>query len=49
MNLSVASNIMKQINTKVGGESVRLMLPETMQKLTKERIMVIGIDVCHAG
>ena len=30
MNLSVASNIMKQINTKVGGESIRLKWPEFM-------------------
>ena len=46
MNLSVASNIMKQINSKVGGESLRLKWPEFMRK---ERVMVIGIDVCHAG
>jgi hypothetical protein len=46
MNLSVASNIMKQINTKVGGESLRVKFPPFMQK---ERVMVIGIDVCHAG
>ena len=46
MNLSVASNIMKQINTKVGGESIRLKWPEFMYK---ERVMIIGIDVCHAG
>ena len=46
MNLSVASNIMKQINSKVGGESVRMKFPEVMKK---ERFMVIGIDVCHAG
>jgi len=46
MNLSVASNIMKQVNSKVGGESLRMKLPEFM--LT-EKVMVIGIDVCHAG
>ena len=46
MNLSVASNIMKQINSKVGGESIRVKFPPFMQK---ERVMVIGIDVCHAG
>ena len=46
MNLSVASNIMKQINTKVGGESLRVKWPEFMRK---EKVMVIGIDVCHAG
>lgn len=46
MNLSVASNIMKQINSKLGGDSIRVKFPEFMQK---ERVMVIGIDVCHAG
>jgi hypothetical protein len=46
MNLSMASNIMKQINSKVGGESLRMKLPEFMHK---EKVMVIGIDVCHAG
>ena len=46
MNLSVASNIMKQINSKVGGESLRMKWPEFMHK---EKVMVIGIDVCHAG
>lgn len=46
MNMSVASNIMKQINSKVGGESVRIKLPPFM---TKSNVMVIGIDVCHAG
>lgn len=46
MNLSVASNIMKQINSKLGGDSVRMKFPAFMKK---ERVMVIGIDVCHAG
>lgn len=46
INLSVASNIMKQINSKVGGESVRMKMPSFMNT---ERVMVIGIDVCHAG
>jgi len=46
INLSVASNIMKQINSKLGGDSVRMKMPEFM---AKERVMVIGIDVCHAG
>ena len=46
MNMSVASNIMKQVNSKVGGESLRVKLPEFMHK---EKVMVIGIDVCHAG
>lgn len=46
MNLSVASNIMKQINSKVGGESLRVKFPQFMDT---EKVMVIGIDVCHAG
>lgn len=46
MNLSVASNIMKQINSKVGGESLRIKWPDFMQR---DKVMVIGIDVCHAG
>ena len=46
MNLSHASNIMKQVNTKTGGESIRVVLPELIQT---EKVMVIGIDVCHAG
>ena len=29
-NMSVASNIMKQVNSKLGGESVRIKLPEFM-------------------
>mmetsp|Transcript_21726 Transcript_21726/g.33515 ORF Transcript_21726/g.33515 Transcript_21726/m.33515 type:complete len:118 (+) Transcript_21726:2035-2388(+) len=37
---------MKQINSKVGGESLRVKMPEVVQK---SRVMVIGIDVCHAG
>lgn len=46
MNLSVASNVMKQINSKVDGESLRMKWPEFMKK---SKVMVIGIDVCHAG
>ena len=46
MNLSVASNIMKQINSKVGGESLRIKWPDFMKT---NKVMVIGIDVCHAG
>lgn len=46
INLSHASNIMKQVNTKTGGESIRVKLPELIKV---EKVMVIGIDVCHAG
>jgi aubergine-like protein len=44
--MSVASNIMKQINSKIGGESVRVKLPEFM---TSNKVMIVGIDVCHQG
>ena len=46
MNMSVASNIMKQINSKIGGESIRVKLPKFMET---SAVMVVGIDVCHAG
>jgi aubergine len=46
LNLSVASNIMKQLNQKTGGEHIRVNLPKTV---TAAKTMVIGIDVCHAG
>ena len=46
LNMSVATNIMKQVNSKVGGESLRVKLPPFVEK---SRVMVIGIDVCHAG
>ena len=46
MNLSVASNIMKQVNSKIGGTSIKMRMPEFM---SKNKVMVIGIDVCHAG
>jgi hypothetical protein len=45
VNLSVASNILRQINSKLGGDLFNL-------KFSKElcsRTMLIGIDVCHAG
>lgn len=46
LNLSVASNILKQVNQKLGGDSVRMKLPKLMYE---EKVMIIGIDVCHAG
>lgn len=45
-NMSVASNIMKQINSKIGGESVRVKLPEFM---TTSKVMIVDIDVYHKG
>lgn len=37
---------MKQVNSKVGGESLRIKMPKI---IATEKVMVIGIDVCHAG
>lgn len=45
-NLSVASNVMKQLNQKTGGEHIRVEFPKPV---TDKPTMVIGIDVCHAG
>ena len=45
-NLSKASNILKQINSKAGGDLYNFQFPETF---AKKRTMLIGIDVCHAG
>ena len=45
-NLSKASNILKQINSKIGGDLFNMKFPKTMDDM---RTMLIGIDVCHAG
>lgn len=45
-NLSKATNILRQINSKVGGDLYTLKFPAIMDKM---RPMLIGIDVCHAG
>jgi len=45
-NLSKASNVLKQVNSKIGGDLFNLKFPD---KMTKGRTMLIGIDVCHAG
>lgn len=45
VNLSVASNVLRQMNSKLGGDLFAL-------KFDKElcpRTMLIGIDVCHSG
>lgn len=42
-NMSVASNVLKQINSKLGGDLYNLKFPDNMSKNT----MLIGIDVCH--
>ena len=45
-NLSKATNILRQINSKVGGDLYTLQFPKKMQSM---RPLLIGIDVCHAG
>jgi len=45
-NLSKASNIIKQVNSKIGGDLFNLKFPDKMQTM---RTMLIGIDVCHSG
>jgi len=41
--MSVASNIIKQIDSKIGGELYSVDFP----KEVLPRTMLIGIDVCH--
>ncbi len=45
-NLSKATNILRQVNSKAGGDLYHLKFPAA---LDKKRTMLIGIDVCHAG
>lgn len=45
-NMSKASNILRQINSKAGGDLYQMKLPES---ITSARTMLIGVDVCHAG
>ena len=45
-NMSKASNILKQINSKIGGDLFEMKFPDVMNSM---RTMLIGIDVCHAG
>ena len=45
-NFSKASNILRQINSKTGGDLYQMKFPEAMESM---RTMLIGIDVCHAG
>ena len=44
--LSKASNVLKQINVKAGGDLYEMQFPKAMDLLNT---MLIGIDVCHAG
>lgn len=45
MNLSVATNVLKQINSKLGGDLFHLQFSKELSLKT----MLIGIDVCHSG
>lgn len=45
MNLSVASNVLRQINSKLGGDLYNIKFGKELSPLT----MLIGIDVCHSG
>lgn len=45
-NLSKATNILRQINSKAGGDLYHLKFPAVLET---KRTMLIGIDVCHAG
>jgi len=45
-NPSKASNIIRQMNSKVGGDLFSMKFP---QVITELKTMLIGIDVCHAG
>ncbi len=45
-NMSKASNILRQINSKIEGDLFHLQFPKAMDNM---RTMLIGIDVCHAG
>ena len=44
-NLSVASNILRQMNSKLGGDLFNL----SFGKQVSPNTMLIGIDVCHQG
>ena len=44
-NASVATNVLKQMNSKIGGDLYNIKFSSTIKPLT----MLIGIDVCHSG
>jgi hypothetical protein len=45
-NASKASNIIRQMNSKVRGDLFTMKFPEVIEA---SRTMLIGIDVCHSG
>lgn len=42
---SVASNVLRQMNSKMGGDLFNISFPKELLPLT----MIMGIDVCHQG
>ena len=44
--MSIATNILKQVNSKAGGDLYYLKFPQNVEK---KRTMLIGVDVCHSG
>lgn len=44
-NISVASNILRQLNSKLGGDLYTMAFPNDIHQHT----MLVGIDVCHHG
>lgn len=45
MNPTVASNILRQMNSKIGGDLFTINFSKDLY----ENTMLLGIDVCHAG
>jgi hypothetical protein len=45
-NVSIASNIIRQMNSKVQGDLYNFKFPVVIEEA---KTMLIGIDVCHAG
>jgi len=41
----VACNILKQMNSKLGGDLYIMSFPKELS----QRTMILGVDVCHAG
>ncbi len=44
--MNIGCNILKQINSKLGGDLFYLKFPD---EVTKRKTMLLGIDVCHSG
>ena len=45
-SLSKGTNVLRQINSKIGGDLYTLKFPVACEK---KRVMLLGLDVCHAG